>query len=183
MSEKDSPTGTFAFLSRRRLLAAGLGTAAVLAAGAGGLWALRGSAPAVSGLSVLSAQEYRTLASIARAQIPRGGPFDLGAEDLDLARAFDGFLANEPEHNVRDLRRALLLVEYGPVLFDGRLATFSNLSEAEQATHWDAWRVSGTALRRQVALAFRKFLSMVFYDNPNVWPHISYPGPLIGTTT
>jgi hypothetical protein len=182
MSEDATPAGPFAFLSRRRLLAAGLGTAAVVAAGTAGLRALRGSAPDVAGLSVLSAQEYRTLASIARAQLPRGGPFDLGAADFDLPRAFDGFLAHEPEHNVRDLQRALLLVEYGPVLFGRRLATFSNLSDAEQATHWDEWRLSDSALRRQVALAFRKFLSMVFYDTPAVWPHIGYPGPVIGTT-
>ena len=173
--------GPFGFLSRRRLLAAGLGGGVLIAAGVGGLAALRGTAPAVAGLSVLSAQEYRTLANIARAQLPRGGPFQLGAEDFDLPRAFDGFLKNEAAENVRDLRRALLLFEYGPVLFEGHFVTFSNLSVEQRAKHWEAWCQSDTALRRQVALAFRKFLSMVFYDTPEVWPSIHYPGPLIGS--
>ena len=34
-------------------------------------------------------------------------------------------------------------------------------------------------LQRQAATAFRKFLSLVFFDTPEVWPHIGYPGPTV----
>ena len=30
----------------------------------------------------------------------------------------------------------------------------------------------------QIALAFRKFMSLVFYDRPEIWPHLGYEGPM-----
>ncbi len=170
----------FKVLSRRRLLAYSLSAGgALLMGGAGGLWALRGRAPKVDGLRLLTGHEYRTVEALALAAFPRGGPFEAGAEDFELARMFDGFLADEPEWNRTDLRRALFLLEYGPVLFERRLATFSNLSPEERLAHFQAWATSSSLLRRQVAAAFRKFLALVFYDRKAVWPGIGYNGPLI----
>src|SRR5690349_10304695 len=51
----------FSFLRRRTLLKLSVGALALLGASAGGLVALRGGAPDVAGLRILSAQEYRTL--------------------------------------------------------------------------------------------------------------------------
>src|SRR4051812_7282241 len=107
----------FSILSRRRLLKLGLGAGGAVLAGGTGLWALRGGAPAIEGLRILTAQEHRTLASLAEVAIP-------GSASAGLAKLFDGFLADEPEWNVTDLKRALLLLEFGPLLFDRRLATF-----------------------------------------------------------
>lgn len=167
----------FAFLRRRTLLKLTVGAVAALGAGGAGLVALRGSAPAVDGLRILTAQEHRTLANIARAQLPRGGPFSTGAEDLDIARTFDAFLADEGPQNQGDLKTALMLVEYGPVLFDGALSTFSHLSEAERDAHWRSWVESDALLRRQVATAFRKFVLLVSFDRPELWAPIGYAGP------
>jgi hypothetical protein len=178
-------SSAFSMLTRRRALKLGLAAASLLALGGGGILALRGSAPAVSGLRVLDAQGYRTLIALAKTHLPRGGAFELGAEDLelDLARAFDAYLADLPPHDVSDLKTALLLLELGPVLFDGRLATFAALGPDEQARHWASWGESRLLLRRQVAIAFRKFLSFVFYDQPKVWPQIGYGGPLARPVT
>jgi hypothetical protein len=164
-------------LSRRRFLKLGLAGGGLALAGGGGLAALRGCAPPVEGLRLLSAHQYRTLSALARAHIPRGGPFELGAEDFDVARMFDDFLADEPEENIRDLGLALNLVELGPLVFERRLTTFSRLSREEQTDHWTSWMVSDRLLQRRAALAFRKFISLVFYDQPAVWPHIGYGGP------
>lgn len=173
--------GAFQAISRRRFLRWGLrgagGLMGLAGAAGAGLLALRGCAPAVAGLRVLSAHQYRTLASLARTIIPAGGPFPEGADDFDLARAFDAFLADEPEENVDALGMALTLFELGPVLFDARLKTFSNLSPGEQLTHAEGWLISDQLMRRQVATAFRRFVSLVFYDQPTVWPHIGYGGP------
>lgn len=167
----------FSILSRRRFLRLSLAAGGFLVAGGAGLLALLGGAPAVPALRALGAREYRTLAQLARALFPQGGAFPVGAEDVDLARAFDAFLADEPEWNRRDLSRALLLLELGPVLFEGRLRTFSRLPPAEALAHFERWSEGGET-RRQVATAFRKFLALVFYDTPAVWPHIGYDGPL-----
>jgi len=176
-----SEPGPFGFLSRRRLLKYGLlGGSVLLMGGAGGLLSLRGFAPEVRGLRILSAHEYRTLTALARTHLPAGGAFPTGAKDFDIARQFDDFLADEPEDNIRDLKRALMLLEFGPVLFERKAKTFSNLSPKEQLRHWESWMLSPMLLRRQVSTAFRKFISLVFYDLEKVWPHIGYPGPALG---
>lgn len=166
----------FGFLTRRRVLGLGIAGASVLLMG-GSVGSLLAGAPAVANLRVLNAREYRTLDALATTLLPSGGPFELGAERFDLGRAFDGYLAGEPAANVDKLRRALLLFELGPLLFERRWTSFSRLSSAERLQHYEAWAASDTLLRRQVAVAFRKFMALVFYDSPEVWPHIGYPGP------
>lgn len=143
--------------------------------GGGGLWALRGNAPPVTGLRILTDHQYRTFSSLAAVAIP-------DPNSIDLARAFDGYLADEPPWNVADLGRALFLLEFGPVFFDRRLTTFSNLDPATRLAHFESWSVSGTELRRVVATAFRRFMMLVYYDTPAGWAQIGYDGPLIRPT-
>jgi hypothetical protein len=165
-------------LSRRRWLSLALAGGGLTLAGGGALTWLRGSVAAVPGLRALDARRYWTLSAIARAHLPPGEVFGPGADgEHDLARDIDAYLADEPEWIRSEIRRALTLVELGPALFDGRAATFPNLSPAEAAAHWRSWGESRLLVRRQVALGFRKLLSFVFYDQPRVWPHIGYPGP------
>ena len=169
----------FSIVSRRRFLALALTAGGALGGGgAAGLWLLRGQAPPVTGLRCLSAHEYRTLARLVEALFPAGGSFATSGDDIALARAFDAFLADEPEHNRRDLKRALLWLELGPVLYERRMVTFSNIAPAERLAHFDAWAESDDDTRRQVTVAFRKFLSLVFYDQPAVWSSIGYDGPV-----
>jgi len=173
----------FGSLSRRRFLKYGLSAAAfVTMGGVGSMLALRGRAPDVDGLRVLTAHEYRTLARLAEAIFPAGGAFPLGAADLDLARAFDAFLADEPPWNVEDLRRALVLLEFGPVVFERRLATFSHLDADERLAHFTRWTVADSVLRRQAAAALRTFLVTRFYDRPEAWAHVGYEGPLVNVS-
>lgn len=177
-NEERERQGLFSFLSRRRFLKLGLvagGT--ILGAGGAGILALRGRAPRVEGLRVLDAHEYRTLESLVAVMLPQTDAIPIDAAPMDLPRAFDGFLADEPEHNVKDLQKALLLIELGPLLFDKRLTTFSRLGAADRVEHWNAWAESDTLLRRQVSIAMRKFLNLVYFDHEQVWPHIGYPGP------
>ena len=49
-----------------------------------------------------------------------------------------------------------------------------DLEEAERLAHFERWGTSDELLRRQVSVAFRKFLSLVFYDREEVWPEIGY---------
>ncbi len=180
----DSPSadpakeGLFSFLSRRRFLKVGLvAGGAVLGVGGAGLLALRGRAPAVAGLQVLDAHEYRTLRSLVEVMLPKTDAIPIEPASMDLPRAFDRFLADEPAHNVDDLRKALVLIELGPLLFDGRLTTFSRLAPRERGEHWQSWGLSDSLLRRQVSVAMRKFLNLVYFDHEEVWPYIGYPGP------
>ncbi len=170
--------GLFGFLSRRRFLAAGLSaTAAVLGVGGGGYLWIRGPLPHVEGLRVLSRAQFRTMTHIVATTYPTGSPIEVDVTDFDLPRRFDEFLADEPPENIRDLKRALTLVEIAPLLFDGLGTTFSRLDQRDRNEYWAGWGASPKLGRRQVSLAFRKFLNMVFYDRPEVWPYVGYLGP------
>ena len=170
--------GLFSFLSRRRFLKVSLvASGAILGVGGGGLLALRGGAPKVEGLRVLDPHEYRTLQSLVEVMLPRTNAIPIDAGSMDLPRAFDTFLADQPEHDVADLQKAIVLIEFGPLVFDKKLTTFSRLNAAERTEHWNAWAVSESLLRRQVSIAMRKFFNLVYFDHEQVWPHIGYPGP------
>lgn len=171
-------SGPFAFLGRRRFLKYGLiGGGLVLGGVSGGLLALRGSAPSVAGLAVLSAHQHRTLRLLTEATFS-GGPYPMDLEAWDLARAFDGFLVDEPAQNIDDLSMALTLIEFGPLLYDGRATVFWRLSAEERLSHWRSWAVSDDLLQRQVSRAFQKFLNLMVYDRPEVWPYLGYDGTL-----
>jgi len=175
--------GPKAFLPRRRFLKLGLAVGGVvLGAGGAGLLALRGRAPAVEGLQVLDAHGYRTLSSLVEIMLPTTDAIPIDVATMDLPRTFDGFLADEPKHNVDDLKNALVLIELGPLVFDRQLTTFSKLPPPARSEHWKEWGVSDSLLRRQVSLAMRRFFFLVYFDRPEVWPHIGYPGPSLERT-
>ena len=177
-NEEPARDGLFSFLSRRRFLKVSLvAGGAILGVGGGGLLALRGRAPAVDGLRVLDAHEYRTLQSLVEVMLPRTDAIPVDVAPMDLPRACDGYLADEPKHNVEDLQKALVLIEFGPLAFDRKLTTFSRLDFADRSEHWRAWALSDNLLRRQVSIAMRKFFNLVYFDHEQVWPHIGYPGP------
>ncbi len=164
-------------VSRRRFLVLSASATALAASAVGGLGWLRGSAPNVDGLRVLSDQQYRTFAAIARTHIPQGGAFAEGAVDFDLARMFDGYLADQPSADQRDAGMAIHLVEFGPLLFDHGAVTFSNLTPEQQLAHWSGWGTAGEQMRREVFWSFSRFLGLTFYDHEAVWPHLNYAGP------
>lgn len=173
-----STDGLFSFLSRRRFLKVSLvAGGAVLGLGGGGLLALRGRAPEVDGLRVLDEHEYRTLQSLVEVMLPKTDAIPIDPAPMDLPRAFDDFLADEPKQNIEDLQKALVLIEFGPLVFDKSLTTFSRLGVAGRTAHWDGWAVSDSLLRRQVSIAMRKFFNLVYFDQEAVWPFIGYPGP------
>jgi len=118
------------------------------------------------------------MSRLVEALFPAGGAVPVAGSELELATIFDDFLSAESPWNQKDLKSALMLLEYGPVIFERRLVTFSNLSPRSAEMHFARWTSSSSLLRRQVSSAFRRFLAMVFYDHPTVWPHIGFDGPL-----
>ncbi len=164
-------------MNRRWFLRLGLGGAGLLVAGGAGLLGLRGCEPDAGPLKILTPRELRTFEAVAGAIIPRGGPYSQGAADAGIGVAFDAFLADEPPENVSDVKKALLLAEWGPLLFDGKPTTLWRMDEEARAGHWAGWSTSSLAVRRQIAVGFRAFVTMVFYDRPEAWALLDYPGP------
>ncbi|MCA9604863.1 MAG: hypothetical protein KC619_04690 [Myxococcales bacterium] len=170
-------TEGFSVIRRRRFLKWGLGAGgALLGGGALGYLSLFGIAPNAGALRVLNDREHRTLRNLVTTIC---GPM-AQRERRSIADAFDDWLADEPANVIEDLKNALTWLELGPVIYDGRWTSFSDLGHGRRETHFFSWMVSDDLMRRQVATAFRKFVSLVCYDTPASWPRIHYPGPATG---
>ena len=167
----------FAPIRRRPLLKWGLGAGALLfGGGASAYLSLIGLAPRVEGLRILSDREHRTLRNLVTTIC---GPA-AQRERSDIAGAFDDWLADEPANIISDLKNALTWVELGPVLYETRWASFSDLRQDDREAHFRTWMEADDLTRRQVATAFRKFINLVCYDDPRAWGRIHYPGPATG---
>ena len=74
---------------------------------------------------------------------------------------------------------ALLLVEWGPLLFDLRFARFTKLGADEQDASLRSWATSRFELRRTAFLGLRNLCFLGWYSQPEVWSLIGYQGPLL----
>ncbi len=174
------PGGTllFAFMGRRRFLKATLiGAGGVVAAGAAGMGLLRGWPDQPAGFQMLDRWQAHTALAIADTVLPRGGPIEQGAADFQLARRFDAYLRGEPSQGQRNFEAALYLVEFAPVVFGHTPHTFAHLDPGTRTEFWKEWGEGPHLVLRQATLAFQKFFFLLYFDQPEVWPAIGYPGP------
>lgn len=165
--------------SRRTLLTAGIGGAALLAAGAVGL-ALRPGA-AVSPpdlLHALTPQQYGILQAVA-ARICPGGPGIPTAAEIGVAARVDAQLATMHPQDVAELGQGLLLIENALVglLLDARPTPFTRLGPAEQDAALEAFRTSRIPIRRSVFKALRGLVAASYWSDPRMYPTVGYPGP------
>lgn len=137
-------------------------------------------ARAPADLRVLDPDEWVLLDVVADTFIPRGGAFELGARDVDLARRIDAFLADESAAVRRGLSSALLVVEWGSPLVSGRMARFSRLDPDERAACIDALCRSRIGLLRDVYAGLKQLCIFTFYAIDAVWPAVGYDGPWLG---
>jgi len=162
---------------RRSLYAAG---ALALAPGLAVGCAQGDVARAPADLRALDPAAWALLDVVADTFIPRGGAFELGARDVDLARRIDAYLADESVAVRRGLSAALLFVEWGSPLVCGRVARFSRLGPDERAASIDALRHSRIGLLRDVYAGLKQLCFFTFYAIDAVWPALGYDGPWIG---
>ena len=137
-------------------------------------------ARAPADLHVLDPDEWSLLEVVADTFVPRGGAFELGARDVDLARHIDTHLADESAEVQRGLSSALLLVEWGSPLANGRVARFSRLGPDERAACIDALCQSRIGLLRDVYAGLKQLCFFSFYAIDAVWPAVGYDGPWLG---
>jgi hypothetical protein len=168
-------------LSRRVFLRRSLHAAGALALlpGLGVGCAPDDVARAPADLRVLDPDVWALLGVVADTFIPRGGAFELGARDVDLATRIDSFLAGESAGVLRGLSAALLLIEWGSPLVSGRVARFSRLGPDERAACIDALCHSRIGLLRDVYAGLKQLCFFTFYAIDAVWPAVGYDGPWV----
>jgi len=122
---------------------------------------------------VLTATEFRTLAAVADALVPRGGTFPLGAADVDTAGRVVRYLAHMPAGSRRQIRALLRGWELGP-LASRHLRTFSALSPAARAAWVESCLTSHAPWRRIPVLLLKTLCLTAFCADQRVEAALGY---------
>jgi hypothetical protein len=171
--------GLDARVSRRAVLRAGGISAALIA-----LSRLRAlPAPAFGAVSpgvdlrVLSSTDARILTGIADRMTFTGDPAMPRFADTAGLLVIDRALLQVPPEVPQQLSWALLLFEYGPPLFAGRLSTFSGLTPEWQDAYIAGWAESRFHTRRIAFQALKNLSMLGYYSQDATWSAIHYQGP------
>jgi hypothetical protein len=167
--------------TRRLFLSRGLqalGAAVALPLAPSAVFAADGRAPATPAPEVLSQGEYAVLAAVADTIIPRGGAFELGARDVDLARRIDSYLPRLHPDVVTGVRGALVFVEQQAPGLAKKQGSFTSLDEAGRAEVLSAM-LAAPGLPASVFLALKFLCVGHFYTLDATWKFTGYDGPML----
>ena len=169
-------------IDRRSFLRGATGAGALLAFGGAlplGACVFTQASDPPSDLAVLSPRAWATLACFADHAIPRGGAFEVGASDVDVAGLVDGWLVGADSHLVADLRRGLALLEWGPLLLGLVARPLTALPPESAGAYLDSLTTSRFAFARQLHAALSELCLLAFYSTRSAWRAIGYDGPIV----
>lgn len=129
-------------------------------------------------LSILTLEDYKILSVVSDTIIPRGGAFDLGALDIDLAARIDSYLDPADTALIQGISGALAFLEHQAPTLLGKEGSFSAMSAPERESLMLTLRDAGGDAT-QVFAALRGLCVFYFYTDEHAWPQIGYDGPLV----
>jgi len=132
--------------------------------------------PAEHTPGVLSSGEYAVLAAVADTMVPRGGAFEMGAVDVDLARRIDSYLPRLHPDVVTGVRGALAFVEQQAPGLAKKTGTFTALAPADREAVF-AGMLAAPGLPASVFLALKFLCVSHFYTLDATWKFTGYDGP------
>jgi choline dehydrogenase-like flavoprotein len=115
----------------------------------------------------LHARQLTALAAVAETLIPRGGPFPLGATDVDVAGRFNRYLTAFDATTRRQIGLLLAAWEYSP-LVSRHLRRFSRLRPADRGHFVEAALRSRYPWRRVPITLLRQLCSFAYGAAPEV---------------
>jgi hypothetical protein len=165
-------------MTRRRMIATGLGGAALLLVGGGLRWFAWGYRLRAGEVALgLSVKELCVVRALVELFLPAAEGLPSGVA-LGVHQRIDEEVWSQPPEVREDLRAALQLLEHGPVLFGfpGRLSSLE-LPEREKA--YQRMLVSEQDVVVQAAVALKQMAHLFYYGHPDTWEAISYDGPWV----
>lgn len=165
-------------LSRRGLLALGLGAAVVLAVGGSAAWLWR---PGLQGGRLTDAGRA-VFRGVARAVLEGSLPAKAAAQDAALDRLLgrlDEAIAGFPHATQSELAQLLGLLSVAPARrwLTGLRTDWTSAGVAELEAALRRMRTSDHELRQQAYHALRDLTNAAYYAQPEQWPSMGYPGP------
>ena len=143
------------------------------------------AAPAAGGSSdpgaerVLDDDESDLLMAIVERMVDTGDPGAPAPRDIGTLATLETALASLDASLVEELRLALRLVDYWPLVFELRFRRFRSLSAETQDRSLEGWRTSRIETRRRVFYALRNLALLGYWSQDETWPLIGYLGPWI----
>jgi len=154
---------SLAALARLRPLAAAAGPTA--------------AAPAVP--AFFDARETAILTALVERMVDTGEPGAPPVRATGAIATIDRLCSGLDPALTEPLPIALRLFEWGPYVFDWKLARFTELSPADQDASLDGWRTSRFETRRLAFYALRNLALFGYWSQDETWPLIGYGGPLL----
>lgn len=169
------------WLTRRGFFRLGATTAALA-----GLTQIRVLPPAAQAIAATSTgprffdeRETEILTQLVERLVETGEPEAPAVRETGTVATIDALCRGLDPALTSILPSALRLFEWGPVLFEFRLARFTRLDDAKKDASLRGWMTSRLAARRQGFLAIRNLALLGYYSQPETWPLIGYAGPLL----
>ena len=167
-------------LSRRRVLAFGLGGAALLGLGGGLSWLTMGYRVGPDDVPVaLSTKEMAVVRALVDCLFPAEGAFPSGVA-LGVHQRIDEEVWSSPAHVQSDLKAAIQLLEHLPPAYGypGRLSSLP--TEQRRACFLDLLAAGPQTVAR-AAQALKQLSHLFYYAADEAWGAIGYDGPWVST--
>ncbi len=142
-------------------------------------------APAADGVSELGAEsvfdeeESELLMTIVERMVDTGEPAAPAPREIGTLATLQAALASLDASLVDELRLALRLVDYWPLVFEFRFSRFRSLPAEARDQSLEGWRTSRIETRRRVFYALRNLSLLGYWSQDETWPLIGYLGPWI----
>jgi len=162
-------------LTRRRLLATGLGGAVLLAFGALLPAGCARYDPTSRSLRFLTRKEFAVVTQAAVRIL--GLPDD---EREGIGFFIDELLATLPPTSQGQARLMLRVVEHGTHLFDLKAKRFTRLAPVDQDAYLQGWMRSTLGARRVIFRALKTLAALGYYAQSGSWEAVGYEGPWLG---
>jgi Gluconate 2-dehydrogenase subunit 3 len=168
-------------VSRRRFFALSAGGAVVVAAAGGALrWFAFGYSKLLGPGDhpiALSVKEMAIAKAIVETLLPGEDGFPSGVS-LAVHQRIDEETWAAGEGLQSDLKDGLALLEHATLAY-GFGSRFTSLSRDAREAYFDKLLRGSNETLRLVASGLRQMTYLLYYAQPEVWPHIGYPGPMV----
>jgi hypothetical protein len=163
-------------MTRRRLLAAGLGGGSLLLVGTGLRWFTSGYQLRAGEVALgLSVKELCVVRALVEMFFPALGALPSGVA-LGVHQRIDEEVWSQSQSVREDLQAALQLIEHGPPLF-GFAGRMSSLDVSDREKAFQRMLASDQDVVVQAAVAFKQMAHLFYYGHPDTWKAIGYDGP------
>jgi hypothetical protein len=140
---------------------------------AGAVVQIPGAAP------FFAAREAEILTQVVERMVDTGEPAAPAVRETRTIATIDALCAALDPSATAPLRVLLRLVEWGPLVFERRLARFTQQDAAAQDASLAGWMRSNLTMRRMGFHALRNLALLGYWSQDETWPLVGYAGPLL----